>query len=202
MSQFGNMPPNFGEPDLLGEARSWPKVIGIISIVWASLGLLCNSCTALSAVLTPVFMNMAPPQMQQQMQQQMASQNTLFNIVTGLLGVAMSVVLMYAGIQTMRYRWKGRMLHLVWAGLSVVLGIGGSIFGYGVMKQQVAAQLAQMQNDPNMAKMQPMIETMAYATFGCVVLFSLAYPLFILVWFGLIKKRPEDMGPPPQELVA
>jgi len=140
--------------------------------------------------------------MQQQMQQQMASQNTLFNIVTGLLGVAMSVVLMYAGIQTMRYRWKGRMLHLVWAGLSVVLGIGGSIFGYGVMKQQVAAQLAQMQNDPNMAKMQPMIETMAYATFGCVVLFSLAYPLFILVWFGLIKKRPEDMGPPPQELVA
>ena len=51
-------------------------------------------------------------------------------------------------------------------------------------------------------KMQPMIETMALATFGCTVLFSLAYPVFILIWFGLMKKRPEDMGPPPQELVA
>jgi hypothetical protein len=37
----------------------------------------------------------------------------------------------------------------------------------------------------------------------CVgLVFGMGYPVFLLIWFGLIKKRPEDMGPPPQELVA
>ncbi len=206
MSQFNINPPMFGQPDLGAEPATWPKVVGIISIVWASLGLICNGCTAVSALLQPMIAGMMPPEAQQQMQQQMAGQSPIFNIVMGVIGLIMSVLLLYAGIQTMRYQWKGRMLHLAWAALSVLLGIGGSVVGYGMMKQQLAAQMQQMQSDPNTAaqaqQMQGGIEAFAYGAFGCTVLFSLAYPVFILIWFGLIKKRPEDMGPPPQELVA
>jgi hypothetical protein len=140
------------------------------------------------------------------MQQQMAGQNVAFNIVIGILGLLLSALLLYAGIQTMRYQWKGRMLHLAWAGLAIVIGLVGSFIGFGAMKQQVAAQMQAMQTDPNMAaqaqQMQGGIQAFAYGVFGCTVLFTLAYPVFILIWFGLIKTREEQMGPPPQELVA
>jgi len=205
MSQF-SIPPTYGEPDFGTEPAAWPKVVGIISIVWASLGLICNGCTAVSALVQPMIINMVPPEQQQQMQQQMAGQNVVFNIVIGVIGIILSVLLLYAGIQTLRYRWAGRMLHLAWAVLAVIIGIVGSIIGFGMMKDQVAAQMQQIQNDPNMAaqaqQMQGGIEAFAYVIFGCTVLFSLAYPVFILIWFGLIKTRPEQMGPPPQELVA
>jgi hypothetical protein len=206
MSQFNAVPPMYGEPDFGAEPPAWPKVVGIISIVWASLGLICNGCTAVSALVQPMLISMVPPEQQQQMQQQMAGQNVAFNIVIGILGFLLSALLLYAGIQTMRYQWKGRTLHLVWAALAILIGLIGSFIGFGAMKQQVAAQMQQMQSDPNMAaqaqQMQGGIEAFAYAIFGCTVLFSLAYPAFTLIWFGLIKTREEQMGQAPQELVA
>ncbi len=205
MSQFNNMPPTFGEPEFPQAVPTWPKAVGIISIVWASLGLICNGCTALSSLLQPMLLNMVPPEQQQQMQQQMAGQNTAVSIVLAVVGFLLSCLLLYAGIQLVRYQWPARALHLGWAALALVIGIVGAVVGFGQMRAQVAAQMQQMQNDPNMAgnaqQMQGGIEAFAYGMYGCMVFFMLSYPLFILIWFGLIKTRREQMGT-PQELVA
>ncbi len=201
MSQFEN-PATFGEPDLGAESHTWPKVVGIISIVWACLGLICNGCSAVSPLLQPLIMNAMPPEMQQQAQ----TQNIAVSVLLAVLGLVMSCLLLYAGLQTMRYSPKGRMLHLAWAIASVIFGLAGAVYGYGQMKQQMAMQMQHMQNDPNTAaqakQMQPMMEMMGFLTFGCTMLLVMAWPIFILIWFGLVKRRPQDMGAPPQELVA
>lgn len=206
MSQFSTNPPAYGAPDLGAEPNTWPKVIGIISIVWASLGLLCNVCGAVSPLFQSFAMSMVPPEQQQQMQQQAAAQNTAFTVVMSLIGLLLAGLLLFAGIQTLRFRWKGRMLHLVWGAVSILTAIIGAVIGFGMMKAQVAAQIQQLQSDPNTAaqaqQMQGAVEATAYGMYGCMVLFSFAYPLFVLIWFGLIKTRAEQMGPPPQELVA
>lgn len=205
MSQFNNMP-SYGAGDLGGEPNTWPKVIGIISIVWASLGMICNGCGAVSPLFQSFAMNMVPPEQQAQMQQQAAAQNPAFTVAMSLIGICLSLLLLFAGIQTLRYRWKGRMLHLVWGGVSLLAAIVGAIFGFGQMKTQLAAQIQQMQSDPNMAgqaqQMQGVVESTAYGMYGCMVFLSIVYPLFTLIWFGLIKTRQEQMGTPPQELVA
>lgn len=205
MSQFNTMPYS-SAGDLGAEPATWPKVVGIISIVWASLGLICNGCGAVSPLFQSFAMNMVPPEQQAQMQQQAAAQNPAFTVVMSIIGIGLAGLLMFAGIQTLRYRWKGRMLHLVWGAVSIVIAVVGAVIGFGQMKAQVASQIQQMQNDPNMAaqaqQMQGAVEMTAYGMFGCMVIFSIAYPLFALVWFGLIKTRAEQMGPPPQELVA
>lgn len=206
MSQFESNPPTFGDPDFPPASPGWPKIIGIISIVWASLGLICNGCGAVSPLFQSFMMQMVPPEQQAQMQQQAAGQNPAVTVAMSLVGLLLAGLLMFAAIQTLRYRWKGRMLHLVWGVISVVVALIGAVVGWGQMKAQVAGQLQQMQSDPNTAaqaqQMQGMVETTAYGMYGCMVFLSIAYPIFVLIWFGLIKTREEQMGHPPQEIVA
>jgi hypothetical protein len=206
MSQFESNPPTFGDPDFPPASPGWPRVIGIISIVWASLGVICNGCTAIGPLVQPMIQGMMPANVQQQMQQQAQTQSVGLSVGLAVLGIAMSGLLMFAGIKTLKFQWQGRMLHLLWAIASFVLGVIGGVVGFQQMKQQMAAQMQQMQSDPNTAaqaqNMQPAMETMGYVTFGCMMLFVMAWPLFVLIWFGLIKTRPEQMGPPPQEIIA
>jgi hypothetical protein len=53
-----------------------------------------------------------------------------------------------------------------------------------------------------MAQMQGFITGMIWGSVCIGLVLGMGYPVFLLIWFGLIKKRPEDMGPPPQGLVA
>lgn len=194
MSQFDSPTP--AEFDTTGEPPAWPKVVGIISIVWASIGLVCNLCNMLGGVMQGAFMGMVPPEQQEQMKAQMAANSSPLAIGASALSLLVSALLLVAGIQTLRRRANGRMLHLVWVVAALIAGVIGGYAGWIGMQASVNQTL---QNDPNAQQMAGAVNGIAIAMFGCIMLLTFAWPLFCAVWFGAMGKRPEvgakDMEP-------
>lgn len=179
------------DDDVLGEVQlgdpvKWPKVVGILSIIWASLGLLGGVCGVASLALTPMFMssvpnfdpNNLPPTMQM----------TPLKIVLFAAGFGMSGLLLFAGIATLRRRDAGRMAHLVWAcgGLMVLL------LQLWVQFADVRPMEAWIAANPKSPFAQGGTSGL-YIGMGIAVVLGLPWPLFLLIWFGLAKNKPGAM---------
>ncbi|MBX3386943.1 MAG: hypothetical protein KF768_10260 [Phycisphaeraceae bacterium] len=185
--QFGFQP----EP----EVPAWPKVIGIISIVWASLGLFCGVCGLLQMVAGSAFQ---PPTAPGAPAFQTPPPSTLM-MVTSVLGLIAPVLLLIAGIMTVQRKAAGRSLHLVYAVVSIILTIVGIVVAMSTMDETLKQLEAQMaaESDPNaaaqMQSMMPMMRMGAYIGVAVSGLLGVAYPLFIAIWFGLIKRDPSEL---------
>lgn len=180
--------PDF-DPSLVDfpEPPVWPKVIGIISIVWGTIGLGCNACGLASPILT----NMFSQQMEQQMGEPMPDVMKINSIQLGMIGVGllMAVFLLFAGIMTVMRKPAGRMMHLVYAVVSVVMTLVGTGYGY-VRMQDMAQWLAANGGSKWAQQANPAYQ---WIGLGVGVLLGLAWPVFCLVWFGLVKRKAEDM---------
>lgn len=193
MSQM--TPPNQSDFMPTTEAPKWPTVVGIISIVWGSLGVICNGCGALSPIVGNAMVNMVPPEQQDQLRQQMAAGSSPVAVAISVLAVLMSVFLIAAGLMTLKRRGVGRVMHLGWASISILLGIAGGFLGWSA----VQAQVQQMQgSNPQQAAAQ---QAGAVGGMAIGVCFGLLYPIFCLVWFGALGKRPEA-GALPQDAIV
>lgn len=190
MSQMSS--PEHADFAPLSEPPTWPKAVGIISIVWGSLGVICNGCSAIMPMVGNAMVNMVPPEKQEEMRQQMAAGSSSLGIALAVVGVFVSIFLIAAGAMTVRRRAVGRVMHLAWAGIAVVMGIGGLFVAWTNMHAQL--QLVQ-QNNPQQAGAQQ-----AGMIGGLALGFCLAfiYPIFCLVWFGPMGKKP-DAGAPSQD---
>ena len=197
MSDQGfSAPPGLGEPDLLSDQpRTWPKVVGIISIVFASLGLVCGACGIIQngSAFMSGGANMQTPSGSMQL-----PPPSLISLVLQGFGWFWSIVLLVAGITTLRRRPIGRILHLVYAAVSVVLTVVSTAVAWSDLQRTLQA----LQQDPKIAQMGGMIQAIAMGALCIGVLMGLGYPGFCLIWFGVVKKRASDMGPPPEEPVA
>src|SRR5689334_5975232 len=113
------------------ERRTWPTAIGVISIVWASLGLICNSCSAIQHAVPGLLSGLAPggPQAAPQ-----AGSPVMLGLA--IVGFFWSILLLVAGIRTLSRAPAGRALHLAWVAGAIPLGIIGTYFGYIIGKQQ------------------------------------------------------------------
>jgi hypothetical protein len=187
-------PPTEPVPMLEESLPSWPKVVGIVSIVWGSLGIMCNGCGVASMLVMPGLMAQAVPNEPMPPQFQPSG----LAIAASGLSVVVSAVLILAGILVMRRREVGRWLHLGYAGAALVLTIVGvaiQLQMFAAMEQFVrenpGSMWAQQQNAPG-AK----FGQQTGLIFG--VILGAAYPLFCLVWFGVIK-RGGSMGTVPEE---
>lgn len=188
MSQF---PPTSQDFSIPAEPPAWPKVIGIISIVWGSLGLICNTCTLGATALMGSLVQMVPPEQQAEMQRQMQAQSGVANMAIAALGLVLSLVLIFAGVCTLRRQAIGRTLHLAYGAIGLVLTLVGA--GLGIV---AANKLATGAADPAQAQQARVGGLVGAAFGGCL---GMAYPLFCLVWFGFVKRTPESMGSDVQE---
>jgi len=186
-------PPTDGTPDLPPVPPSWPKVIGIISIIWGSLGLVCGGCGMAMPIMMGAFMGgqgqTLPPSM---------TLNPPQLIVTAI-GMVGSILLIAAGVSTVSRKPVGSMLHIAYALLSVPISLLATYFAWksqGQMAQWVldnpSNPMAQAMSSPGQQAGQ-----MIGLAFG--VLLGLAYPIFCLVWFGIVKKPSEIGGPPSMQ---
>jgi len=187
-------PPREFESDQPQDLPGWPKTIGIISIVWASLGLVCNSCGFAGPMIGRFFAGMAPPEKQAEIQQQMAAnQPPAFLYVIMLGKVVLSVVLLSAGIMLLSRKAASRTLHLAWASLALLLVIGALVLGIMHAPEQAKkAQEAIAGAGPGAAGASFMSTSGALigmAVGGAVI--TAIWPIFCLVWFGLMRKQPE-----------
>ncbi len=167
------------------EPPGWPKVVGIVSIVWASLGLLCSVCGVASLAMMPQMLKGAEQQLGPMPDVMKPDPAQMIMAVVGMIG---PVLLLIAGILTLSRKPAGRTLHLVYAGVSLVLGmIGGGL----AVRHQLAVEAWAAANSADPWAKQA---SSPFAWIGIVfgVGISLLWPVFCLCWFGLAKKRPEE----------
>lgn len=175
------------EDALMAEAPAWPKVVGITSIVWASFWLLCGGCGIGMMFFSKQFLKMAEAQMGGPPPAVMLPTPLMMGL--GVVGVVWTFVLLVAGITTASRRPVGRTLHLVYAVGSIIFsGVSTvvNVQNQAVMNAWAAANPA----DPWAAKHNP---TMGYVMLGIMVVVGIGWPIFCLVWFGLVKRTAESM---------
>lgn len=171
----------------------WPKVIGIISIVWGSLGLVCGGLGLIALPFSSKFVGMALKD-GEPVPYGMVPSGSDYAIAT--IGLGMTLLLLFAGIACVSYRPITRMMHIAYA----MLGIPLVVWQYlnQLHKQELNAQWAKEFPDSAMA---PGFAQSASGSatpsqlIGLVLLIVLGFgiPLFYLIWFGLVKTKPEQI---------
>lgn len=177
------------EDALFVEPPRWPKVVGITSIVWASLWLTCSGVGVLAMI---VFM----PMMQSAAQQQSPGaslpptmQMDPMKWASMAFSLILLVVLLIAGIMLVNRRPAARALHLLYG----VLGLVGAAWGM-FMQWQAHTQMAQWrQANPTspFAQQSSAVGEIIGLIIGLVA--GLGWPVFCLIWFGLVKRTHESM---------
>lgn len=179
-----------------GDRPSWPKVIGIISIVWGAIGIVCGGAGIGWQLMAGSIMGNipggAPPAM--------TNPNPLA-LGVGAIGVLWSIVLIVAGAMTVGRKPAGRSCHLLWAAIAVVLSIIGMYFQ--VSMQAEISQWCIDNPDSDFAKQQAMGGNVGKLLgYACGGVLGFGWPIFILAWFGLVKRKPTDISTGAAELVA
>jgi uncharacterized membrane protein len=191
MSQIGSesQTPASGDFGIPAEPPAWPKVVGIISIVWGCLGIICNVCSLGSSAVGNALVNMAPPEQREQIKQQMAASHSPLTMGLYVVGTLVAILLIAAGVQTLRRQANGRALHLLWGVLGIVMAVAGGAVGLMNMK----TQMANMPQNANAqaAQAQQMGMTFGYVFFACIMVLVVIWPVFVVIWFGPMGKRPE-----------
>lgn len=203
------LPPQFpptqgGDFGLEPQRKSWPKVIGIISIVWGSLGLVCNGCGLIGQMFQSAFMGMIPqpqgPNAQQVPPIPDVMKPTMLDFASMGANMVICVVLIIAGSMLVARNPKGRMLHLAYAGLSILATLIGTALA--VQKQSAIAAWAKQNADNLWAKQQSQAGSFAFIGIGIGVLIGLAYPLFVLIWFLAVKRDTREITEGLEEPIA
>jgi len=191
MTQYETGPTEQWDDIATIDRPKWPKVIGIISIVLGGLGLVCGG-------LGLVMMPLAPSLMKGALEGDPVPYGmvpTATDFIIAGVGVLLSVLLVFAGITAVSHRPATRVLHIAYALLSIPM----SIWSYlnQLEKAELNAQWAKDFPDNQMAAgMDPANPAAAAGQlFGLVMLLviGIGIPAFYLVWFGLIKTRPEQI---------
>jgi len=175
--------------ELMNPRPKWPKVIGIISIAFAAFGLTCGGLAMVWAGLV------APGFMEQALEGDPYPDGMKLNAIDyaiGGSGFILALVLLFAGIACVTHRPSTRIMHLVYAGVSIPLNIVSYL--NQMAKQESIQQWAQ--DYPNNPIAQSMDPSNAGAAVGQIIglvffmLLGIGVPLFYLIWFGLLKTKP------------
>ena len=189
---FSTAPPMHPVDDLPPEPAQWPRVVGTISIIWASIGMLCGVCGVGMMALLPRFTAQAEQQFGPMPD---VMKPTPVQMIIGVTGFIPPVILLVGGIMAVLRRPAARPIHLAYAVIGLILGVIG--IGLGVKHQ---LDIMQWARDNPTSKWAPQASSpLAFLGLGFGAILSFAWPLFCIVWFGMIKRDTRDLtaGPEP-----
>lgn len=166
----------------------WPKVIGILSIVFGSLGLVCIGCGGVGLIMQVAFAAQSEEAMGGPMPD--AMKVPMAQIAMMPIGAILAALLLIAGIMLLKRNHAARMLHLVYSVINIITTIASTIVGI----QQIGRLEAWIQDNPDSKWAQMAKPEMQLPILIGTVALSIAYPLFCLVWFGLVKRKGSDIG--------
>lgn len=186
------------------EPPAWPKVIGIFSIVWGSLAIICGVCGAVMVFATGPFMEWAASLQSQSGQQGPGVMPTgplpaelKMNIVT-ILGAIIApiggLVLLFGGISLVQRSPASRTLHIAYALISL-LGTSLGMIGAIIYARTINAYVAANPGDAWGVFMSSQSGGTQFQVIqaGVISCFGALYPLFVLVWFLLVKRTNSDL---------
>jgi hypothetical protein len=169
----------------------WPKPVGIISIAWGALGLFCGVLAVGGPALMRSFMQSAQNQMQGGLPDVLVNPPASAQAAQ-FSAVAWAVFLIVCGGMLIARKPVSRLLHIVYAVGAIALTV------WGVYEQlQVQIQMQEWIDanpDSDFARAAGAgggAGGMIGLAIGLVIGF--AWPLFCLVWFGLVKRKPTDI---------
>lgn len=190
--------PSTEVPDLPPEPPAWPKVVGIISIVWGTLMLGCGACGVAVGLIGESFLSQMMPEGGPPMQTGMGPATT----AVAAVGIVFDVLLVVAGILLIQRKPIARNLHIVYAILAILLGIVTTAVSLPEQRRQIEQLETWLEENPDHEQAEAVrqqieisknpLVMMGGMAFG--VCLGTAYPAFCLVWFGLVKRSPADMG--------
>jgi hypothetical protein len=157
-------------PGLQARKPSWPTVVGIISLCLAGLfGLM----TIGSLIYNVSGFGTAQ---QRQMMESMPAWFGPYQWLGGLFTIATYVVLAIGGAMLLKRRRAGQTLHVAYALMGILVAISGLVLTIAIMNNM---QMPANSPPQAQAMLKPMMAVSAI--FGMV--FALAYPTFVLIWF-------------------
>lgn len=170
-------PPTEAGPIVGANRPAWPMVIGILLIVFGSIGLLQRVAGLVASFVmpnVPFFADMLPP-----------PHLWTWTLVLGVLALPVSLLHLLAGVQTLRRRRSAYALAMGFVLYAVVMLVPGTILQYYTSQWQM--QQSAQQGQPMPAFVAGGAFMMVMIAFG--VLFSLAWPAFIAIWFNIPKHK-------------
>lgn len=178
------------EPEFV-DPPSWPKVIGIISTVWGVLNIGCIGCGVVGMLMPSMMSGMMAEQFPDGMPPQVTQGPSIGMLALFAFGFLLCLLLITAGVTLLTRKYAARILHLIWA-VAAVLSTFGSFY-FQVTQQQEVRQWIRDHPNTKFAQQQA-----AFGSIGEVIgwtlgiALGLGYPAFCGVWFGLVKKKPEE----------
>jgi hypothetical protein len=180
-----DVPPTMADP-LEPPPTKWPKVIGIICTVLASLGLLCGSAGYFAIPMQRWGVDMQKRSGQSNVvaeaQLHAAEQYQVVTNVLLTLGMFLTIWLLIGSISLLRRRRSARMKLCSWAAISILL-FGLNMALQVIMFQASSAELTQIGEGRRAGEL-----WISIGIGGCIgIVFGLALQVFLLMWFS--RKR-------------
>lgn len=169
----------------------WPLVVGTLSTIWAGLGITCAACGMI--VMPTLVAGMIKDQLGGAPLPPGYRLDPIA-IIFMAAGVMLAMILLGAGIATIRRNWAGRTLHLAWAVLQTLM-VPVSVWYQLNLQSQMKQWAIDYPDNPIAKSMNTPGQSIGEAIGVAVGLaLGLAWPVFCLIWFALVKRTRESMG--------
>ncbi len=191
MNQYQQFPPS-PEPPLMYDSlpppqSSWPKVIGIISIILGSMGLMCYGCNSLATLAQPWLADIAPPGQRPVAVQGMQLVMSVI-VACGTFLLSILLVIGGGGLTTRKY-WSVGALKW-WAILRIVLAFVSSIIGF-VYIEKTIRDLNDQFAQQSITMPPTFTNSLMIMSIILGFLITLIWPVFLLIWFARSSVRRE-----------
>lgn len=181
-------PVDAGDLFLQPQESGWPKVIGIIAIVFGALGTL----GAVIGVMGQLMIEQVSEMMPEAQQKMLAAQREWHTwlVFDQALRFIAAVLLIVAGAKLTGRAARSAQLMRVWAVLKLAVVALGTAVNYPVTK----AQFETIQDDPKLGTAgvpSGFMDLISQFLLGCVALWGSALPVFVLIWFARRRIKSE-----------
>lgn len=167
-------------------ASAWPTVLGILAIVFGGFGVLGGAWGVVLPFVADRLADIAP-----QMQPHVTLQReawTGWRMVISISSILAASLLLFGGISLVRRRHRAASLLFIWSVVKVVLILAGVGLQFAIQPQAIDQAAAQL---PNLPGGRGLLYGGVAVGIACGLIFQLAGPVFLLVWFrrGVIKEE-------------
>jgi hypothetical protein len=189
-TQFDAAPPTRAGD--IAPPEGWPMVIGVLSIIFGSLGALQGVCGAAGLLLVTVLSGVLPPEVRDQMQAQ-GQMSVPYPLLQGLQLVpefGVSIVLLVGGILLVRRKRKSGVVLTAFALLDLCSNTYAAVLGYFVFVATTEAAAANPQMQQAGAQwIMGLMQRVTLPMVGITWVVSAIWPVFLIIWFRRAKTR-------------
>jgi protein-S-isoprenylcysteine O-methyltransferase Ste14 len=183
-------PPTEGGGLLEERRTTWPTVVGVFGVIWASLGLLC-SCFGFFAVPfqrwgVEMQAKAGQPTAVAEAQLHVAEQFQVVMIGLIAIGMIFAFILLLGSIALLRRRRSARKKMMIWAMASLLL-LALNIAMQVMMFQATVAELNRVGEQNQVGQ----LWLSAIITGAFAFVFGLGPTLFVLIWFSRQRIKGE-----------